>query len=223
MSFKYTFEFPDRPPEDFLISIGKHPRPTGITKELPAWTELGFHDCPHCPLDASTVSHCPLAARISAIIDRFEALISHEHTKVTVTTEDRTYSCDTTVQHGLGSLLGLVIATSDCPHTKFLRPMAHFHLPISSTEETIYRVVGMYFIGQYFRKIQGKEWDLDLTGLIELYEGVETVNLQLVKRLRAIAIQDAPLNAIVLLDSFAKNMGYAIREQLEEIRHLWVE
>lgn len=223
MHFNYRFEFTDRQPEEFAISIDKKSleyRPPQ-QEAPPSWTELGFNTCPHCTLDSTSVSHCPLAVGIASIIDRFAALISYEKTFVTITSNERTYSCDTTVQRGLGSLLGLVIATSGCPYTKFLRPMAHFHLPDSTSDETIYRVVGMYFIGQFFRKNEGLDAALALDGLFDLYANVETVNSHIVKRVRAATSRDAPVNAIVVLDYLAKNMGFAIREHLEEIRPLW--
>lgn len=223
MQFKYKFDFPDRPPVEFDISLSKDSlelMPPHLDS-LPPWTELSFHACPHCTLDSNKTSHCPLALGIAGIIDKFEALISYDTTTITITTCERTYSCHTTIQRSLGSLLGLVIATSGCPHTKFLRPMAHFHLPVSTSEETIYRVVGMYFIGQFFRKTAGMNADLDLNGLFELYEKVEKVNANIINRVRAASSKDAPVNAIVVLDYLAKNMGYAIKEQLEEIRPLW--
>lgn len=222
MDFIYKFEFPNRPPEEFVVFLN-HKTPSATlssTDSLPSWTKLAQHQCPHCPLDAST-SHCPLAVKISNIIGRFESLISYDETTVTVTTGKRTYICPTTIQRGLGSLLGLVIATSGCPHTTFLKPMAHFHLPVSDIEETICRTVGMYLIGQFFRKDMGRNGALNMSGLIELFENIEKVNLHILKRVRSVSTKDAPLNAIIILDHFAKNTSMAIADELEEIRHHW--
>ncbi|MGL1864197.1 MAG: hypothetical protein OCC46_16875 [Pseudodesulfovibrio sp.] len=223
MNFKYRFEFPDRANEDFVVCIDNCSLEANlpITEPLPQWTELAFNICPHCTLDVTTVSHCPLAARISGIIDRFEALVSHDEATVKVVTEDRMYARKTTVQRGLGSLLGLVIATSGCPHTAFFRPMARFHLPFSSEEETIYRVAGMYLIGQFLQKSEGKDIEVNLSGLSALYAHVEIVNLHISNRIRAVTSKDASVNAIVLLDFFAKNMPYVIEDHLEDIRHVY--
>lgn len=222
MDFTYKFDFPNQPSEIFDVhiyedSVDIHPP----LEALPKWTELSFHTCPHCTLDPNSVTHCPLSVSVANVVDRFQALISYSETTITVTSEDRTYSCATTIQRGLGSLLGLIIATSGCPHTAFFRPMAHFHLPDSTCEETIYRVVGMYFIGQYFRKTESKNAALDLHGLSELYANVEKVNAHVAKRIKAASTKDAPINALIVLDYLAKNMFYAINDHLMEIRPLW--
>jgi len=224
MNYIYKFEFPDRPLEEFVIDIAAcAPNiQSSAPDELPEWTKLSFKICPHCPLDKNEITYCPLALHIAGIIDRFEELISFHKTTITVTTDDRTYTCSTTIQQGLSSLLGLVIATSGCPHTEFLRPMAHFHLPVSTPEETIYRAVGMYFIGQFFHPPADEKDKLNLSNLNKLYANVETVNMHIAARLRTVTKRDAPINAIVLLDNLAKSMNIAIEEQLEEIRHLWV-
>jgi len=223
MDVQYLFEFPDREPETFIISLSDDTRlQSAETRScLPEWTELTYRMCPHCPLDPAVVSHCPLSLSIADIIDKFEALRSYTDTTVTVTTEKRTYCKDTSVQRALSSLLGLVIAASGCPHTNFLRPMAHFHLPVSNTEETVFRAVGMYFIGQFFRLAKGEKCDFDLDGLNKLYANVETVNMHIAARLRAVTSRDAPINAIVVLDNLAKTMAIAIEDQLEGIRHIW--
>jgi hypothetical protein len=39
--------------------------------------------------------------------------------------------------------------------------------------------------------------------------------------LRAATEKDSSLNAIVMLDMFAKSISYAIEESLEQIRHLF--
>jgi hypothetical protein len=223
MNYIYKFEFPNRPSEEFTIDIAAcTPNIQSSAPDvLPEWTELSFKTCPHCPLNINEIPHCPLALHISGIIDFFEKTTSHHETSVTVTTDNRTYTCSTTIQQGLSSLLGLVIATSGCPHTEFLRPMAHFHLPVSTPEETIYRAVGMYFIGQFFHPPADDKDKLDLSNLNKLYANVETVNMHIAARLRTVTKRDAPINAIVLLDNLAKSMSIAIEEQLEEIRNLW--
>lgn len=223
MEINYRFDFPDRESETFTIRLSDDTRlqPTERHDRLPEWTELTYRMCPHCTLAPEAVSHCPLSVAIADITDRFEALRSFTDTTVYVTTEERNYSSETTVQRGLSSLLGLVIATSGCPHTDFLRPMAHFHLPLSTPEETVFRAVGMYFIGRFFRTAKGEKCDFHLAGLNELYAKVETVNFHVAARLRAVTSRDAPINAIVLLDNLAKNMAIAIEDQLEGIRLIW--
>lgn len=223
MNVKYRFEFADKPSEDIKICIdnctleASGPLPT----PLPAWTKLVFHQCPHCPLNSAETPHCPLAARISGVIGRFEAFVSHDDVTVKVATKDRVYACRTTVQRGLGSLLGLVIATSGCPHMDFFRPMARFHLPFASEEETVFRVSGMYLIGQFFRKVHGDIEAVDLSGLATLYANVEIVNTHITARLREVTSKDASVNAVILLDFFAKSMSYVIDDHMEDLRYLY--
>ena len=70
------------------------------------------------------------------------------------------------------------------PHTAFFKPMAAFHLPIANAEETLYRAASMYMLGQYFVHKKGGEADLDLVGLVKVYEDLEILNVHLAKRVR---------------------------------------
>lgn len=223
MNFKYRFEFTDRPTEEFVICIDDCTLEAEwpVPDQIPDWTALSFHCCPHCTLNGDEVDHCPLAFKISGIVDRFENLISHDDATVKVACAERMYGNITSVQRGLGSLLGLVIATSGCPHTAFFRPMARFHLPFSSEEETIYRVASMYLLGQFMRKANGADIEVNLEGLSDLYANVETVNSHIAERIRHVTSKDASVNAIILLDFFAKNMPYVIEDELEEIQYIY--
>ncbi len=59
--------------------------------------------------------------------------------------------------HGIASLLGLRMATSGCPVLAKLRPMAAFHIPFATDEETLYRAVATYFIAQLLRQGAGRD------------------------------------------------------------------
>ncbi|HKJ07570.1 MAG TPA: hypothetical protein VKA76_00635, partial [Gammaproteobacteria bacterium] len=139
----------------------------------------------------------------------------------TVHTPERTVTTNTTLQRGLSSLVGLVLATSGCPHAAFFRPMARFHLPLADENETIYRATSMYLLAQYFVHREGREADLGLSGLTAIYNDVQTINRALAERLRVACEQDAPVNAVVLLDVIAKAMPLTIGSQLAELRHLF--
>jgi hypothetical protein len=117
--------------------------------------------------------------------------------------------------------MGLVMATSGCPHTAFFKPMARFHLPLASEEETVYRATSMYLLAQYFLKKEGQNADLELKGLREIYHNMHTVNTAIAERLRGASETDSTVNAIVLLDMYALTLPYVIDESLEEIRHLF--
>ena len=81
-----------------------------------------------------------------------------------VQTWQRNYHQDTTLQRALSSLFGLICALSDCPHTRFLRPMASFHLPLSSDTETLVRTASLYLLQRYIRNRQQPEQSISLDG-----------------------------------------------------------
>jgi len=189
---------------------------------LPDWVRLDFHQCPVCPLTMAAHPYCPAAAHLVSIVKCFDGLLSHDPIRLDVITEERSISKDTTVQRAVGSMMGLVLAASGCPRTVHFRPMARFHLPLASEEETVYRATSMYLLAQYFRQLDGHDPDLQLTGLMQIYNNIQTVNRTIAERLRAATETDSSINAIIFLDMYAKAMPYVIREALEEVRHLFV-
>ncbi len=188
---------------------------------LPEWTEMKQFRCDNCPLDPEQVTHCPLAVALVEPVTRFGDVISYQEMRVDVITPERAIVQKCSAQDGISSLLGLINATSGCPHTAFFRPMARFHLPFASEAETIYRAVSMYLLGEYFRSHSGTEPDVSLTGLIDIYREIETVNRSIVQRLRSIRTEDSALNAIVLLDLYAKSLPFAVEDALEDLRYLF--
>jgi len=117
--------------------------------------------------------------------------------------------------------MGLVIAISECPHTDFLKPMARFHLPFATEEETIWRATSTYLLAQYFLIIKGHRIDLELDGLSRIYDNIEKLNASIVKRLRAAGKKDSTINALVHLDVFAKYIKPGVEESLDKIRHIF--
>ncbi len=189
--------------------------------DLPGWTRLGFHQCPGCPLSRESDPKCPVAVNLIPLIEQCGGLSSFGQARIVVTTQERSYSADTTLQRGLSSLLGLLMATSACPDMTFLRPMARFHLPFATEEETTYRAISSYLMRQYYQHKSGKPPDLDLVGLRRSYYRLQIVNRAFAKRLKAACEQDAAVNAVVLLDLFAKEIPYGIDEKLDELRYLF--
>ena len=78
-------------------------------------------------------------------------MLSHEMVTVTVRTDERTFTKETMIQHGLSPLVGIIMTTGGCPIMEHLKPMVRFHLPFASLEETIFRMVSMYLMVQYYR------------------------------------------------------------------------
>ncbi len=190
-------------------------------KKLPAWTKLDFHQCSNCPLDIDNHPHCPVAANLVNIVTRFHDLAPHDEVHVDVITEERLISQDTSIQNGISSLMGLVMATSGCPHTAFFRPMARFHLALASEEETVYRATSMYLLAQYFLKKKAKNMDTTLEGLTKIYRNIHIVNTSIVERLRAARETDPALNAIVLLDMYALFLPHVIDDSLDSVSYLF--
>jgi hypothetical protein len=194
---------------------------TSEAADLPPWTELGFRQCPDCPLQATTTPHCPAAAGLVGLVRGFARVLSYERIKVEVCTPERTVTLDTSAQQAVSSLMGLIMAVSGCPFTAFFRPMARFHLPGATTDETIYRAASMYMLAQYYVHFSGNEPDFAFAGLLEKYEAVQKVNRAFVKRLHAAADYDSTINALVVLDAWALTIPWAVEESLAGFRHLF--
>lgn len=190
-------------------------------RKLPKWTGLSFHQCPNCPLDPEQHPACPVAASISQVIWRFDKVVSHDDIDLEVSTDARQVSQHTTAQKGISSLLGLLFATSGCPHTNYMKPMARFHLPLATEEDTIFRAAGMYLLAQFFLKREGEEADLELKGLTEIYANLHIVNTSIAERIKSIAISDSSTNAVIILDTFTNIMPFVIEDHMDEIRHLF--
>jgi hypothetical protein len=118
--------------------------------------------------------------------------------------------------------MGLVIATCGCPHTAFFKAMGRFHLPLSSNEETLFRATSMYLLAQYFLTMEGRPARLELEGLTKIYRNMQIVNVAIANRLRSTSISDSSINAIVILDNFAKSLPHAIEKSLKDLRHLFL-
>lgn len=113
------------------------------------------------------------------------------------------------------------MATTPCPHTEYLKPMARFHLPLASPEETIYRTTSMFLLAQYFRHKDGLNASLELEELTGIYQNLQVVNRALARRFRAAISEDATLNAIILLDLLSQSVTWSIEDGLEELRPLF--
>jgi hypothetical protein len=158
------------------------------------------------------------AVSLVGIVQPFDGLLSHDKMRLDVITEERRVSADTSAQRAIGSLMGLVIATCGCPHMAFFKPMARFHVPLADSEETVYRAVSMYLLAQYFLQKEGREANFELDGLKEIYRNVQTVNSGIIERIRSAAETDSTINALIILDVYAKTVDLMIEKPLANIR-----
>jgi hypothetical protein len=213
----YHFRFAD----GHSASISALPEPQSEPAALPDWTRLEHRQCKNCPLSPEHTPHCPMAVQFVKLVDNFGTLPSYTEVEVEVETPERRVLKSTTLQRGIGSLMGLLAASSACPHTTFLKPMAHFHLPFSNEDETIFRVASMYLLAQYLRGPQDGPPDWELAHLKDHYEQLQTVNAAMAVRLRGVGKEDGTINALILLDLLAKALPYSIDEALDEVRGLF--
>jgi len=223
ISYQYRFCFESGREEVFDIRLDSKSLDTlePLPDTPPEWTRLDNQKCSHCPLDSLEVFFCPLALHLLPLVQRMGDVVSIDNVDVTVKLDERTITRSATAQEGISSLMGIITATSGCPHTVFFKPMARFHLPFANTEETFYRAASMYMLGQYYRWQAGKSVDMELEGLLNFYSRVAIVNKGIANRLRSERREDGTVNAIVLLDMFVKSMPVMITETLEELRPLF--
>jgi len=223
IKIRYRFRLAGRPEEVVDLALDRDSLAlVGVDlQDGPDWTALGFEQCRNCPLVADQHPRCPLALALVGIVGLFRDVVSHDEVVLEVETEERTVQERTSAQRALSSLMGLVMAASGCPHTAWFRPMARFHLPLASHDETVFRAAGMYLLAQFYRNRDGHVPDLDLDGLKDIYEQLAVVNEGIAERLRAAIEKDSAVNAVVLLDVHARMLPFAIEESLEGLRPLF--
>lgn len=196
-----------------------------ITTDLktPAWAELNFKQCDHCPYgEENPPKYCPAALQLAQVVQGIDHLVSYETVQVIITTTHRTVDQTCSAQEAISSLLELVIASCGCPHTEFQLPLGCFHQPLISAEEALWRTCASFMLAQYFRKEYGEPTE-ELPDLLRRYENLEIVNTNMAKRLRSQLEQDACLNAIVLLDSCAKSIPLFISKTIHNLKPLYAD
>jgi hypothetical protein len=219
---RYRFDLPDGSKKtfDFFFDPVSFRLTNAPPANPPFWTKLGFNQCANCPLKAELQPHCPAALQMVRGIDELKALVSHDTVNVSVFQDERRVSVVTTAQTALSSVFGLIMATSGCPWTDHLRPMARFHLPFASDAETVYRSVSMYALARI--AWGGKKLEASSFGpLQELYGQLHVVNRDMSRRLGAAAQTDPARNAIALLDALATLLPDALEKSLQEIAPLF--
>lgn len=194
----------------------EHPAPEG---EIPQWCELEFKKCPNCTLNGIWHKHCPLAVRLIPFV-KLPALKSYDEVTAEVELENKTITCDTTAQEAFSSLLGLVMATSGCPHTRFFKPMAWYHQPFCTPEETMYRACTTYLFSYAMHK-RTDAAVMKFDDLKMIYKNIHMINVHIASRIKNYSDTDSAINAIVLLDLITKDLPIAVDEDLSELKQLF--
>lgn len=226
ITYEYIFEFQNGSSKHFtidldfedvnLLKLHTYPKPD--------WTKMDNFMCPHCPLNIEEYPYCPLAVSLTRVIDLFKELPSYEKAKITVRTPEREYTKHTHVQIGLGSIMGVLMVASGCPIMAKLRPMARFHLPFASLEETEMRAYSTYLLAQYIKMKHGKEPDWEMKGLKEIYDDILKLNKNVASKIADLEKYDANINAVLLLNNFADTITFDLDEfGLIELENLMKE
>lgn len=185
-------------------------------KVPPKWTEIKNFECPHCPIDRNKFKYCPVAVNLNDVITDFTEYNSYDEVEVTIHTDARTYFKKTSLQDGLGSLLGIVMVANDCPIMGKLKPMMRYHLPFATLEETDYRVLSMYLLAQYVILKNGGKPDWEMNNLKDIYEDIKLLNQNVCSRLMEIKSKDAIINAVVKLNSFAEYVTFLLSKDMRQ-------
>ena len=222
--FDYQFQFEDGYTKNYHIALDPNTLsliPNEHCHKPQDWTHLTYNQCSNCPLVIDSHTFCPVAVNIMELVETFKDVLSYRNCSVMCETEDRTYSKDTSIMEGLSAIFGVIMATSDCPIMNFLKPMARFHLPFSSVEETTVRTASMYLLGQYFRYKDQPEIKMDFKTLENHYAQVRLVNEGIIKRISSVSKQDADKNAIVTLHSLSLFLSMEIDYSLSSLEYIF--
>lgn len=211
MHVQYVAQPADRPAVTLTVDTERTAGAASLPV-LPPWTALDTHTCGGCPLRADpTATHCPAAADLVPIVDALRDLKSFERAEVTVTLPGKVVRRETDLQELVRSVVGLVLATSGCPVLRRMKPLAAFHQPFASFEETLFRAVSLHLVRAWFDRRDGKPADLDLADLRAHYEDVARVNQGLAKRIRSLGSGDAGVNGLIQLFS----MSVCVSDELD--------
>ena len=223
--FHYQFKFSDGTTKDYSILLT--PDTLSLIREdddrSPAdWTRLECDQCKGCPLTPDTHPRCPIAVNIMELVDNFKDVFSYHDCTVMCETQERTFLKKTSVMEGLSAIFGVIMATSDCPVMEFLKPMARFHLPFSTIEETTVRTASMYLLAQYFKHKDQSGMKFDFSNLEKHYARVQLVNEGLLKRIQGISSEDADKNAIITLHSLSQFLSMEIDYSLGGLESVFI-
>jgi len=223
--FHYEFQFEDGYSKDYLIELDPKTLslvPVEHLQKLPEWTRLNYEQCVNCPLTVHSHPFCPIAVNIMELVETFKNVLSYSDCTIVCNTEDRTYSKKTSIMEGLSSIFGVIMPTSDCPIMNFLKPMARFHLPFASVEETTVRTTSMYLLGQYFKYKDQPDMKIDFKTLENYYAQVKSVNEGIIKRISNVSEKDADKNAIVTLHSLSLFLSMEIDYGLSSLEYIFI-
>lgn len=226
-TYKYKFVFEDGSEKEVELQLDKETLQIILPEnELkPEWARYENFGCHQHVCGSLYGEYCPIALNLQPLIHLFSNLPSFTKAKIYVEANDRTYFKETSIQSGIGSLIGIIMVTSGCTTLSKLRPMVHYHLPFATIEETEFRVFSMYALAQYLKMRKGLEPDWNLADLKKLYEDIQIINRNIAQKIADLEKMDASINAVVILNTFAESVTFSIDDMdfghLEKIFKGW--
>ncbi len=214
MFVEYLFTMDDNSVLRYRVEYERHREAQLDPEKYPAWTLLGFHQCPNCPLSLQEYSHCPAAIDAQEIVFGFNAVLSCKATTIQVKTPEREYQKYTDAQTGLRALIGFVMASSECPILAMMRGMAYYHLPFASLDEAVYRIASSYLLSQYYHMKKGHEPDFEFKGLKKYFQEMQTVNSNFLERIRDGCQADSNLNVLATLFTISSMLSLSLERHL---------
>ena len=221
---RYTFTLEDGRRRVFELNL--NPQTMQLQRPLdmqigpsPEWTQLSYSPCDHCALPPGT-THCPIAVNLAPVVDALRDVVAGRTAEVLVETTARRYSKSGPAQELLFPLLSIYMSASGCPSMEKLKPLLYFHLPFTTLDEQIYRVLTMYVMAQYMRMQRGLEPDWELAGMAKMYDHINKVNVRFCQRLTKAFGEDALVNSLVILDmvsSLVKSPSKANVQKIQEM------
>lgn len=211
-SSDYTFE------QTVVLDDDKYEH-SAEEEDAPEWCNLQYKQCPNCTLNPIWHKQCPLAVRLIPFVN-LPSIKSYDEVRAEVEMDSKTVTTETSAQEAFSSLLGLVMATSGCPHTAFFKPMAWFHQPFSTPEETMYRACTTY-LSSYVLRGKFKKQEASFEDLKIIYKNIHMINVHIASRIHNYSQTDSALNAIVLLDLITKDLPIAVDEDLSDLKQLF--
>lgn len=221
MLIQYEFIFDDGRKHVFPVDTERQGKPADAetaTERAEKWTQLEYCRCANCPLSPAEHKTCPAAVDLQSVIARFRQENAFQKLSVVVSTPARNYQKRTSLEEGLRSMMGLIMATSGCPILGELKPMANNHVPFSSNDEFVLRTVSVYLLQQYFRMRENRAVDWEMRGLVERSKRLQIVNQALWQRIHAVCEGDSSLKALLSFFSLASSITFSLEAQLLKLR-----
>ena len=217
MQIQYTFDIEEISLQ-YLVDVDREFDFKKERPNAPEWTQLKHNQCTNCPLSVKDGKYCRAAVDLTRVVTDFQRMPAITKAGVKVVTPERDYYKETSLEEGLRSLMGLVMATSACPILQQLKPNARNHLPFASQEDFIIRSAALYLLRQYFNYRTGDRPDWDLQGLISLNEELQTLNQAFWQRVHDACENDSNLKALLSFFNLSSSMSYSLEAQLQSIR-----